>query len=179
MCDFINNWWSICNGCYMMRMGEKPQNIQKTNTKTKEKIPRLVALPSTKWRPTFFRCPKTPKTSRTYSRWERELKADNMILYTNFHDLQQKQAGVRYKNNGDEEDLGDLQLGDGDDDSQHTATRFLGFKGENQCLLTRDGVPKDPYRRRHGPAEEGRMTPTLPPFVGPGSLHSPTFCRML
>ena len=33
-------------------------------------------------------------------------------------------------------------------------TRFLGFKGENQCLLTRDGNLKDPYRRSHGQAEE-------------------------
>ena len=44
-----------------------------------------------------------------------------------------------------------------------------------KVLLTQDGVPKDPYRRRHGPAEEGMMTPTLPPFLRPGSLHSPTF----
>ena len=29
--------------------------------------------------------------------------------------------GLRYKNNGDEEDLGHYQLDDGDDDSQHTA----------------------------------------------------------
>ena len=41
-------------------------------------------------------------------------------------------------------------------------SRFLGFKGENQCLLIRDGVPMDPYRRHHGQEEEGRMTPTLP-----------------
>ena len=37
-----------------------------TETKTKEKIPCLVALPSPrlqKWRPTVFRCLKTPKTS--------------------------------------------------------------------------------------------------------------------
>ena len=54
-------------------------------------------------------------------------------------------------------------------------TTFQGGK----ILLTRDGVPKDPYCRRHGPAEEGRMTPTLPPFLRPGSLHSPTFCWML
>ena len=27
---------------------------------------------STKWRPTVFRCPKTPKTSRTYPKWERD-----------------------------------------------------------------------------------------------------------
>ena len=53
------------------------------------------------------------------------------------------------------------------------------FQGEKLCLLTRAGVPKDPYRRRHGPAEEGRMTPTLPPFLRPGPLHSPTFCWML
>ena len=53
------------------------------------------------------------------------------------------------------------------------------FQGEKTILLTRDGVPKDPYRRRHGPAEEGRMTTTLPPFLRPGSLHSPTFCWML
>ena len=50
------------------------------------------------------------------------------------------------------------------------------FQGEKQCLLTRGGVPKDPYRRRHGPAEGGRITPTLLPFLRPGSLHSPTFC---
>ena len=51
-------------------------------------------------------------------------------------------------------------------------TRFQGEK----ILLTKDRVPKDPYRRRHGPAEDGRMTPALSPFLRPGSLHSPTFC---
>ena len=53
------------------------------------------------------------------------------------------------------------------------------LQGEKTILLTRDGVPKDPYRRHHGPEEEGRMTPTLPPFVRQGSLQSPTFCWML
>ena len=53
------------------------------------------------------------------------------------------------------------------------------FHGKKTILLPRDGVPKDPYRRRHGPAEEGRMTPTLPPFLWPGSLQSPNFCWML
>ena len=53
------------------------------------------------------------------------------------------------------------------------------FQGGKTILLTRDGVPKDPYRRRHGSAEEGKMTPTLPPFVRPGSLNSLTFCWML
>ena len=51
-------------------------------------------------------------------------------------------------------------------------TRLQG--GEKLFLLTRGGVPKDSYRRRHGQAEEGRMTPTLPHFVRPGSLNSPT-----
>ena len=49
-------------------------------------------------------------------------------------------------------------LDDGDDDSQHTANKVSRWK--KQCLLIRDRVPKDPYRRRHGPAEEGRMTLT-------------------
>ena len=31
--------------------------------------------------------------------------------------------GLRYKNNGDGEDLGDYQLDDGDEDSQHTANK--------------------------------------------------------
>ena len=34
----------IYNGCYMMGMGEKPRNIQKTNAKIKEKFP--VWLPT-------------------------------------------------------------------------------------------------------------------------------------
>ena len=45
------------------------------------------------------------------------------------------------------------------------------LQGKKLCLLT-GGIPKDPYRRRHERAEEGRMTPTLPPFVRPGcSTH--------
>ena len=52
-------------------------------------------------------------------------------------------------------------------------------EGKKLCLLIRNGVPKYPYRGRYGPAEEGRMTPTLPSFLRPGSLPSPTFCRML
>ena len=49
-----------------------PKYVQ---TKTKEKFP--VWLPSyppvyekKKWSLTVFRCPKTPKTSRTYPRWD-------------------------------------------------------------------------------------------------------------
>ena len=41
------------------------------------------------------------------------------------------------------------------------------------------GIPKEPVRSRHAKDEEGRMTPPLPPFVLPGSLHAPIFCRML
>ena len=72
----------------MMGMGEKPRNIQKT-----------------KRRPTVFRCPKTPKTSRTYPKWERvpnlmgqkrqgwarygQLMAGNMdFVHVKFQDLQ-------------------------------------------------------------------------------------------
>ena len=50
------------------RDGRKNQK-KKTKNETKEKI-FPVWLPShspaTKWRPTVFQCPKTPKTSRTY-----------------------------------------------------------------------------------------------------------------
>ena len=42
-----------------------------------------------------------------------------------------------------------------------------------------DGVPKDPDRRCHAQEEEGRMTPTLTPFVRSDSLHSSNFYRML
>ena len=65
-----------------------------------------------KWRPTVFRCPKTPKTSQTYPRRERkpslmgqkiwgwarygQLMTDYMnYIHVKFQDLQQKQAGVR------------------------------------------------------------------------------------
>ena len=49
---------------------KKPENEK---TRNQGKIPRLVALPSPrqrKWRPTVFRFPKIPKTSRTYPRWD-------------------------------------------------------------------------------------------------------------
>ena len=49
-------------------------------------------------------------------------------------------------------------------------------KSRQKTLLTEDGALKDPDHRRHA---EGRMTPTLLPFVRPGSLHTPTYCRML
>ena len=44
MYDFIYNLYFIYNELCMMGMGEKPRNIQKTNSKTKEKFP--VWLPS-------------------------------------------------------------------------------------------------------------------------------------
>ena len=70
MYDFIYNLWfmNVYDGD-----GRKTRNIYKA--KTKEKIPRLVALPSPrlrkKWRPTVFRCLKTPKKSRTYPRLDK------------------------------------------------------------------------------------------------------------
>ena len=68
--------------------------------------------PSTKWRPTIFWYPKTPKTSRTYPKWEGvlnlmgqkrqgrtrygELIADDMIfIRVKFQDLPQKRAPLR------------------------------------------------------------------------------------
>ena len=50
-------------------------------------------------------------------------------------------------------------------------TRFQG----KLCLLTWDGVQKNPYHRRHRQEEERRMTRTFPPLSDdPGaSLHSP------
>ena len=52
-------------------------------------------------------------------------------------------------------------------------------KSGQKSLLTGGGVPKNPDHCRRAPEEEGRMTPTLPPFVRPGWLHTPTFCGML
>ena len=93
----------------MRVMGEKPRN-----TKTKIRKKSTVWLPShsTKRRPTGFWCPNTPKTRRTYPKWERvpnlmgqkkrqgwvrygQLIADNMtFIHVKFQDLQQKRAGV-------------------------------------------------------------------------------------
>ena len=54
-----------------MGMREKPRNA-KTNKKTRKKFPVWFPShpPTTIWRPTVFRCPRTPKTSRTYPKWE-------------------------------------------------------------------------------------------------------------
>ena len=53
-------------------------------------------------------------------------------------------------------------------------------KGNRQ--LTRGGVLKDSFRGRNAQEEEGRMTPTLSPFVWPGydqMLCDPSvFCRI-
>ena len=51
------------------------------------------------------------------------------------------------------------RMGDKADDTPHTA------KGVQKILLTRGGVPKDLDHRHHALEEEGRMTPTLTPFV--------------
>ena len=52
----------------MLYVGDGRKTLKDTKDETKEKI--LVWLPShppsTKWRPTVFRCPKTQKTSLTF-----------------------------------------------------------------------------------------------------------------
>ena len=52
--------------------GRKTRNESKKKNKTKEKFPRLVALPSPLLR-YVFRCPRTLKTSGTYPKWDRVL----------------------------------------------------------------------------------------------------------
>ena len=52
----------------MLYDGDGRKNSKYTKDETMEKIARLVALPSTKWRPTVF---GHPKTSRTNPKWER------------------------------------------------------------------------------------------------------------
>ena len=80
-----------------MGMGEKSKNYTKYENKRKNSsfgCPPIV--PSRKWKPTVFRCLKTPKTSQTYRRLERgpslvgqkiqgwalygQMKAGNMIF---------------------------------------------------------------------------------------------------
>ena len=51
------------------------------------------------------------------------------------------------------------------------------LQGGKTILLTRDGVPKDPYRRRNGPAEEGRMTTTLPLSYDQARCSHPPFAE--
>ena len=106
MCDFIYNDLYDGNG----RKTPKYAKIQKLKKKEKKKFP--------------FGCPvckngKTPKTSRTYPRWDSDpslvgqintgqIKAGNYIfIHMNFQDLQQKRAGVQVEvqKYGDGEDL--------------------------------------------------------------------------
>ena len=61
----------------------------------------------------------------------------------------------------------------------HTSLLARGSRDPKEFikfLFTQGRVPKDPDHRRHAQAEEGRMTPTLPPCVRPSLLHAPTFC---
>ena len=54
----------------MMGMGEEPRNIYKAKNKEKSPVwcPSHTPVYEKKWMSTVFRCPKTPKTSRTYPR---------------------------------------------------------------------------------------------------------------
>ena len=57
----------------MLYDGDGRKTPEYTKDETKEKNSPFgcpLIPPSTKWRPTVFRCPKTPKTSRTYPKWE-------------------------------------------------------------------------------------------------------------
>ena len=88
---------------------EREKNPETKKRKTRKNSPfgRPPISTSTKLRPTVFRCPKTPKTSRTYPRWERDpsligqkiqgyalygqLMTDDMnYIHVKFQDLQKK-----------------------------------------------------------------------------------------
>ena len=127
MYDFIYNLWFIYNECIWWGWEKKPEK----RNEGKDFHP-LVALPSPppsmKWRPTVFRCPKKPKTSRTYPSGERDptlmgqknktiedwmrcgqLDYREYELYTCELSRSSTKAGWgtgwRTKNNGDGEDL--------------------------------------------------------------------------
>ena len=91
---------------------QKKPKIQKRKQEKNTPFGYPPIPPSTKWRPTVFRCPKTLQTSRTYPKWVGvpnlmgqkkiqgwvrygQLIADNMIfIHMKFQDLQQNRAGV-------------------------------------------------------------------------------------
>ena len=112
MWDFIYNLWFIYNECYMMGMGEKKREIQiNEKLKPRKKFPVWLNFhPFLRLR-NCGRCPKTPKTSRTYPECDRDpslvgqeiqgwarygqLKTGNMnYIHVNFQDFQQKRAGA-------------------------------------------------------------------------------------
>ena len=169
----------------MMGMGEKSRNA----IKRKKRKPRKnfsfgcpPIPPSTKWRPTVFRCLKTPKTSRTYPRWERDpnlmgqkrqrwvrygqLMTDDMnYMHVKFQDFQQKRAGVRVEAQKIME-MGKIL------ETSHKMTGTMTHNvlltslqgGRKLFLLTRCVVSKDPYRRRwagRGRKDDSNIAPFL------------------
>ena len=50
---------------------KKPEIYKRRNKGKNSQFGCPPIPPSTKWRPTVFRCPKTPKTNPTYPKWER------------------------------------------------------------------------------------------------------------
>ena len=165
-------------------MGEKSRNaIKQKKSENQGKIPRLVALPFTCLRngdrlfsgvrkhrkqagPTLYGRGILAKWGKIQG-WARygQLMTDGMnYMHEKFQDLQQKRAGMGVEV---QKIMGMAVT------MTHNILLTRLQEARKFFLLTRGGVPKDPYRRRHGQAEEWRMTSTLPPFLRPGLLHSP------
>ena len=61
----------------------------------------------------------------------------------------------------------------------HNTLLTRGKGKQIKTKLTRGGIPKEPVHHSHEQEREGRLTPTLLPFVRPSLLHASTFRRML
>ena len=85
--------------------------------------------------------------------------------------------GLRYKNNGEGEDLEELTTrwrG-----QWLTAHCWLGIKGKKQFYLPGMGLLRTRTVDAMGRQRREGWLQHCPPFLRPGSLHSPTFCWML
>ena len=158
-------------------MGKKRKKIGKPR-----KNSRLVFLPSPIYimDASCFRYPRWTKTSRTFPKWERELSywdkrnAGWVAKRKMWCELQQwnskffrkDEPGTKVRVRKRKGRWRSWRLTTGWLDQWLTTYCYKG----RSCLLTRDGVPKDPDRSRHAQEKEGKMTLTLLPFVRPGSL---------
>ena len=160
-----------------MGMGEKTRNTNKRKSETKEKIPRLVALPSPRLRNggrLFSGVRKHRKQARPTlgGRGGPNLVGQEILTWGGVP----KDPYRRRHGQAEERRMTVFQCPKTPKTSRTYPRWERGPSLVGIEILIRGGVPKDPYRRRHGQVEEGRMTPTLPHFVRPGSLPSPTFC---